>query len=155
MDRGAAVSYTHLKEEVTITLRKKLILAFTVLIVLLGSWIGYFSYQNAKAIVYANKKSEMADTINRIDIDINTWVLQIIRLAENTSQNQAVLELLEDEGVTAQQRNYIDEWFHNFAQVFVAVSDIHIIDRDGQIRYSYVPYEGYVDEGRLLSLIHI
>jgi len=99
--------------------------------------------------VYANKKSEMADTINRIDIDINTWVLQIIRLAENTSQNQAVLELLEDEGVTAQQRNYIDEWFHNFAQVFVAVSDIHIIDRDGQIRYSYVPYEGYVDEGRL------
>lgn len=62
-----------------LTLRKKLILAFTVLIVLLGSWIGYFSYQDAKNIVYANKKSEMADTINRIDIDINTWVLQIVR----------------------------------------------------------------------------
>lgn len=137
------------KEGVTITLRKKLILAFTVLIVLLGSWIGYFSYQDAKNIVYANKKSEMADTINRIDIDINTWVLQIVRLAENTSQNQAVLELLEDGGVTALQRNYIDEWFHNFAQVFVAVSDIHIIDSDGGIRYSYVPFEGYVDEGRL------
>ena len=80
----------------------------------------------------------MADTINRIDIDINTWVLQVVRLAENTSENQAVMELLENKMITKQQRNYIDEWFDNFAQVFVAVSDIHMIDRDGQIRYSYV-----------------
>lgn len=91
----------------------------------------------------------MADTINRIDIDINTWVLQVVRLAENTSENQAVMELLENKMITKQQRNYIDEWFDNFAQVFVAVSDIHMIDRDGQIRYSYVPYEGYVDKERL------
>ena len=91
----------------------------------------------------------MADTINRIDIDINTWVLQVVRLAENTSENQAVMELLENKMITKQQRNYIDEWFDNFAQVFVAVSDIHMIDGDGQIRYSYVPYEGYVDKERL------
>ena len=76
----------------------------------------------------------MADTINRIDIDINTWVLQVVRLAENTSENQAVMELLENKMITKQQRNYIDEWFDNFAQVFVAVSDIHMIDGDGQIR---------------------
>ena len=73
----------------------------------------------------------MADTINRIDIDINTWVLQVVRLAENTSENQAVMELLENKMITKQQRNYIDEWFDNFAQVFVAVSDIHMIDGDG------------------------
>ena len=85
----------------------------------------------------------MADTINRIDIDINTWVLQVVR------ENQAVMELLENKMITKQQRNYIDEWFDNFAQVFVAVSDIHMIDGDGQIRYSYVPYEGYVDKERL------
>ena len=59
------------------------------------------------------------------------------------------MELLENKMITKQQRNYIDEWFDNFAQVFVAVSDIHMIDRDGQIRYSYVPYEGYVDKERL------
>ena len=64
----------------------------------------------------------MADTINRIDIDINTWVLQVVRLADNTSENQAVMELLENKMITKQQRNYIDEWFDNFAQVFVAVS---------------------------------
>ena len=51
----------------------------------------------------------MADTINRIDIDINTWVLQVVRLAENTSENQAVMELLENKMITKQQRNYIDE----------------------------------------------
>lgn len=136
-------------EVVCITLRKKLILAFTVLIVILGFWIGYFSYQEAKRIVYANKKSEMADTINRIDININTWVLQIIRLAENTSENQTVLELLKDQGVTELQRAYIDEWFLNFAQVFSAVSDIHIVTLDGQIRYSYLSHEGEADRERL------
>ena len=31
----------------------------------------------------------------------------------------------------------------------MTVSDIHIINRDGRIRHSYVPFEGYVDEGRL------
>ncbi|MFQ9702665.1 MAG: hypothetical protein ACLR0U_11325 [Enterocloster clostridioformis] len=60
-----------------------------------------------------------------------------------------MMELLENKMITKQQRNYIDEWFDNFAQVFVAVSDIHMIDGDGQIRYSYVPYEGYVDKERL------
>ncbi len=132
-----------------ITLRKKLILAFTVLIVVLGFCIGYFSYRDAKEIVYSNKKSEMADTINRIDININTWVLQVIRLAENTSHNQTVLELLEAGSVTERQWDYIDEWFGNFAGVFIAVSDIHIIDMEGQIRYSYLPQEGEVDQERL------
>lgn len=136
---------------VCITLRKKLILAFTGLMVALGFWIGYFSCQDAKEIVYANKKSEMADTINRVDININTWVLQIVRLAENTSKNQAVLELLDHGQITGTKGDYIDEWFHNFAQVFVAVSNIHIFDMEGRLCYSYLPRQGAADRERLAA----
>ena len=53
------------------TLRKKLMLSFLILVLLMGSMIGYFSYQNAKNLVLENKEQEMADTINRIDISIN------------------------------------------------------------------------------------
>ena len=137
----------------TITLRRKLILTFTALIVVLGVLIGFFSYQDAKKIVYSNKKSEMADTINRIDININTWVLQVTSLAENTVNNQAVLEILGHDTIPADKRDYIDEWFHNFAQVFTAVSDIHILDMDGRIRYSYRHHTGLPDQERLQACL--
>lgn len=137
-----------------ITLRKKLILTFTALIVVLGVLIGFFSYQDAKKIVYSNKKSEMADTINRIDININTWVLQVTSLAENTVNNQAVLEILGRDTIPEEKRAYIDEWFHNFAQVFTAVSDIHILDMNGQIRYSYRPHTGAADQKRLQACLN-
>ena len=45
------------------TLRKKLMLSFLILVLLMGSMIGYFSYQNAKNLVVENKEQEMADTI--------------------------------------------------------------------------------------------
>lgn len=69
------------------TLRKKLMLSFLILVLLMGSMIGYFSYQNAKNLVLENKEQEMADTINRIDISINSQVQQINRLAENKIQS--------------------------------------------------------------------
>ncbi len=143
------------REVETITLRKKLILTFTALIVVLGVLIGFFSYQDAKQIVYSNKKSEMADTINRIDININTWVLQVTSLAENTVNNPAVLEILGHNTIPGDKRDYIDEWFHNFAQVFKAVSDIHVLDMGGQIRYSYRQHSGSADEERLAACLAV
>lgn len=56
------------REKDKMTLRKKLMLSFLILVLLMGSMIGYFSYQNAKNLVVENKEQEMADTINRIDI---------------------------------------------------------------------------------------
>ena len=69
------------------TLRKKLILSFILLVLILGSVIGYFSYQDAKELVLQSKEKEMADTINRIDISLNNWVDQVTTLAENIKEN--------------------------------------------------------------------
>lgn len=78
------------REKDKMTLRKKLMLSFLILVLLMGSMIGYFSYQNAKNLVLENKEQEMADTINRIDISINSQVQQINRLAENVKSSQIV-----------------------------------------------------------------
>ena len=57
----------------------------------MGSMIGYFSYQNAKNLcIGKQRRQEMADTINRIDISINSQVEQINRLAENVKSSQIV-----------------------------------------------------------------
>ena len=76
------------REKDKMTLRKKLMLSFLILVLLMGSMIGYFSYQNAKNLVVENKEQEMADTINRIDISINSQVQQINRLAENVKSSR-------------------------------------------------------------------
>ena len=77
------------------TLRKKLILSFILLVLILGSVIGYFSYQDAKELVLQSKEKEMADTINRIDISLNNWVDQVTTLAENIKENPMVTELMD------------------------------------------------------------
>ena len=54
-----------------ISVRKKLMLILAGIVIVLGLFIGYCSYEYALNMVTENKKSEMADTINRIDININ------------------------------------------------------------------------------------
>ena len=44
------------REKDKMTLRKKLMLSFLILVLLMGSMIGYFSYQNAKNLVVENKE---------------------------------------------------------------------------------------------------
>ena len=86
------------------TLRKKLMLSFLILVLLMGSMIGYFSYQNAQNLVLDNKEQEMADTINRIDISINSQVQQINRLAENVKSSQIVRAYLKKETYAGRNR---------------------------------------------------
>ena len=123
------------------TLRKKLILSFILLVLILGSVIGYFSYQDAKELVLQSKEKEMADTINRIDISLNNWVDQVTTLAENIKENPMVTELMEEEAgnLTAEGEfiPYLDAWIDNMAQMVGVCSDILLVDADGQIRYCY------------------
>lgn len=92
------------REKDKMTLRKKLMLSFLILVLLMGSMIGYFSYQNAKNLVLDNKEQEMADTINRIDISINSQVQQINRLAENVKSSQIVRAYLKKRYIRRKKR---------------------------------------------------
>lgn len=44
-----------MEEKDKMTLRKKLMLSFLILVLLMGSMIGYFSYQNAKILYWKTK----------------------------------------------------------------------------------------------------
>lgn len=131
----------HFRGAIKMTLRKKLILSFILLVLILGSVIGYFSYQDAKELVLQSKEKEMADTINRIDISLNSWVDQVTTLAENIKENPMVTELMEEEAgnltADADLMPYLDAGIDNMAQMIGVCSDILLVDAEGQIRYCY------------------
>ncbi|MFA9465419.1 MAG: histidine kinase [Velocimicrobium sp.] len=122
------------------TLRRKLVLTFVITIIMLGALIGYFSYMDSERIVISNKKSEMADTINRIDININAKVRGMTELAQNLSMSQSVRELLIKKNTDkkdTKQDTYVKEAFKNFVCAFEAISDIMIVDMKGSVLFSY------------------
>ena len=62
--------------------RLKLTLVFIVTVMIEGTLIGGFSYYHSRGIVVRNKKQEMSDTINRIDININVKVRYIMEVLD-------------------------------------------------------------------------
>lgn len=131
------------------TLRKKLMLSFLILVLLMGSMIGYFSYQNAKNLVLENKEQEMADTINRIDISINSQVQQINRLAENVKSSQIVRAYLKKEIHTQEETEELNDWMEGLLNLISSCSDLILMNEDGTVYYSYSGCQAVNDKRRM------
>ena len=131
------------------TLRKKLMLSFLILVLLMGSMIGYFSYQNAKNLVLDNKEQEMADTINRIDISINSQVQQINRLAENVKSSQIVRAYLKKEIHTQEETEELNDWMEGLLNLISSCSDLILMNEDGTVYYSYSGCQEVNDKRRM------
>lgn len=131
------------------TLRKKLMLSFIMLVLILGSIIGYFSYQNAKNLVLDNKEQEMADTINRIDISINYQIQQITSLSDNVKESQMLLSYLEKQDPSEKIKKELDVWFDSLVRLASSCSDILLMDGEGNLSYSYSGNEVVQNQGRM------
>lgn len=120
----------------TISVRKKLMLILAGIVIILGLSVGYCSYEYALNMVTDNKKSEMADTVNRIDININFWGLEVTRLAQRIVDGNIAEEVFEEENPG--EDSYLNYWISDYAHIIEAVSDIIILDMDRNIRYHYL-----------------
>jgi len=135
-----------------LTFRVKLIFIFVVTIIIQGTLIGFYSYSDARDIVMKNKKSEMADTINRIDININVKVRSIIELADSTSSSQIIRDILDLENaglVQVNQTTYIEEYFDSLERSFEAISNIMIINGSDIMYSSSKNTSGAMDKTQL------
>lgn len=106
------------------------------IVIILGLSVGYCSYEYALNMVTDNKKSEMADTVNRIDININFWGLEVTRLAQRIVDGNIAEEVFEEENPG--EDSYLNYWISDYAHIIEAVSDIIILDMDRNIRYHYL-----------------
>lgn len=132
-----------------ISVRKKLMLILAGFVIVLGLFIGYCSYEYALNMVTENKKSEMADTINRIDININFWGLEVTRLAQRIVDGNIAGEAFEEQ--EAGQISHLNEWVSDYAHIIEAVSDIIILDTERNIRYHYLEGLDMLQDGRRLQ----
>lgn len=112
-------------------------LSFLLLVFLMGSMIAYVSYHNAEKLVLDNKEQEMADTINRIDLSINSQVQQIHRLSENIKSSQMAASYLEQENPSTEETEGLNHLVQGMMSLASGCSDLILINESGQVCYSY------------------
>ncbi len=119
--------------------RVKLICIFLIAAVILGALIGVLTYSHSKRIVMENKKKEMADTVNRIDININVRVRYIQDAAENAAASHVVQDLFPRSESLELPNNkaYLDEYLQNVLRSFDAVNNIFVLDEEGMLYARY------------------
>lgn len=111
--------------------RMKLTLVFIVAAMIEGAIIGSLSFSHSKDIVVRNKKQEMSDTINRIDININVKVRYIMEILDNAVASQLVRNACTlgwDEGDKWVRRSYLDDYCKSLIKSVGEQMDISIIN---------------------------
>ncbi len=123
--------------------RIKLISIFLIAAVILGALIGMLTYSHSKRIVMENKKKEMADTVNRIDININVRVRYIMDAAENAAASHVVQNLFprSQSLELPNSKAYLDEYLQNVLRSFDAVNNIFVLDETGILYSRYDSYK--------------
>ena len=119
------------------------------IVIILGLFVGYCSYEYALNMVTENKMSEMADTINRIDININFWGLEVTRLAQRIAEGDIAKRVFEER--EDREKSYLHDWISDYAHIIEAVSDIIILDTERNIRYHYLTGHNMLQDGRRLQ----
>ena len=119
------------------------------IVIILGLFVGYCSYEYALNMVTENKMSEMVDTINRIDININFWGLEVTRLAQRIAEGDIAKRVFEER--EDREKSYLHDWISDYAHIIEAVSDIIILDTERNIRYHYLTGHNMLQDGRRLQ----
>ncbi|WP_349947735.1 sensor histidine kinase [Lacrimispora sp. BS-2] len=127
-----------------LSFRMKLTLVFIITAMIEGAIIGSLSFSHSKAIVVKNKKQEMSDTINRIDININVKVRYIMEILDNAVASQLVRDACTpgwDDGDKGVSRTYLDDYCRSLIKSVGEQMDISIINAS-RVMYTTVDTNG-------------
>lgn len=133
------------------SVRKKLVIMFAVTVIVLGFSIGVQSYESSRIMVIENKKNEMSDTINRIDININFWVLNVAKFAERTVEGKLKEVVFTGDSSSTET---MQEWFSDYTQIIEAVSDVAVFDDQGKMVYHDQETGNQEPDSRRLALCY-
>lgn len=117
---------------------KKLLIMGAVPIALLGVVIGVLSYQKADSVVRQSEKRVLSDTINRIDVSLNSKVRQINSLMQTVVGSEevaALTRLSESSGLELVGTAELSMLCQNLFGPFSEISDVNILIGD-QVVYS-------------------
>lgn len=126
-----------------LSFRIKIIIIFISIGILQGCIMGYFAYSHARILIFNNKKNEMENMLEKINISITDKVSYITQLGQSTAASQIVRNNIHsndsDYLQLGRSKRKIAEYFSALALSFEPLSNIMIIDRSN-ILYSNYDY---------------
>lgn len=128
-----------------LSFRLKLTMVFLITAMIQGGMIGSLSFSHSKAIVVKNKKQEMSDTINRIDINVNVKVRSIMEILDNAVASQLVRDTCTpgwEKGDQQVSRTYLDDYCRSLMKSVGEKMDISIIT-PSQVMYTTADTRGF------------
>ena len=122
-----------------LSFKQKLLLFGVIPVVILGALIGYLSFNYAKNIVTNAQKEVIADTVYRIDVNLNMKVRYITESIRTVTENKMAVDLIEDyysqtdnQQLTSELKNYCE----GMTRAFDAISSISIITGHHMLFYT-------------------
>ncbi len=113
-----------------LSFKQKLLLIGVIPVMILGALIGFLSYNDAKNIVTNAQKEVIADTVYRIDVNLNMKVRYITESIRSATKNRLAADLIENyysntknPQTTSEMENYCE----GISRAFDAISSISVI----------------------------
>ena len=130
------------------SLRNKMSLMFVSIICIVSIAIGYASYYSAQRLILENKRDDMANTVNLIDINITEQIRTINEFTNYTSENLQ-LQKIAGEGIQGELDGELLTWFQNLSQSYKAISNIYTLNQDLNVTYQYKTESMFEDTEQL------
>ena len=125
-----------------LSFRAKIMIGFITIGILQGGIMGYFAYSHARSLIFNNKKNEMENMLEKINISVTDKVSYMTQLGQSTATSQIVRNNIhsgEDYLQVGRSKRNIAEYFSSLVLSFEPLNNIMIIDRSN-ILYSTYDY---------------
>ena len=125
-----------------LSFRAKIMIVVITIGILQGGIMGYFAYSHARSLIFNNKKNEMENMLEKINISVTDKVSYMTQLGQSTATSQIVRNNIhsgEDYLQVGRSKRNIAEYFSSLVLSFEPLNNIMIIDRSN-ILYSTYDY---------------
>ena len=113
-----------------LSFKQKLLLFGVIPVVILGALIGYFTFNYAEDIVTNAQKEVIADTVYRIDVNLNMKVRYITESIRTVTENKMAIDLINDyysQTDNPQLAIELQNYCEGMTRAFDAISSISVI----------------------------
>ena len=126
-----------------LSFRMKIMIVFITIGIFQGSIMGYFAYNHARRIIFSNKKNEMENMLEKINVSVTDKVSHMTQLGQSTATSQIVRNNIhngDDYLQIGRGKRNIAEYFSPLVLSFDPLSNIMIIDRSNIVYSTYDYY---------------
>lgn len=122
-----------------LSFKQKLLIIGVIPVMILGALIGYFSFNYAKDIVTNAQKEVIADTVYRIDVNLNMKVRYITESIRTATENKLAIELIDNyysQSESLQLTYEMESYCEGMTRAFDAISSISVITGNHLLFYT-------------------